>query len=327
MDVTRAWSCVLILTLLGGLMADVAAADEPILPPPAVPSHDTDSPADAHDLRVAAARDLEPLGHAVPPQQVPRYPGGPDKRKLLAEKLVQFESLQKEIAQLKSELNDSRQILLKVQLIECVLDEQHPTVDKLLEEIRGAAATTGPAPQFCVLGPEQQDAANRVLRQLREGGRIKMLAEPTIVTRNGRAAHLNCGGEIPIPAANPEDKQPPQLVKCGTLLDALPVLQPDGTIRLDINLSVREVDTKKVLQIGGRTVPAVRSHSVNTAVEMQSGQMLVQAGLMQPSGSPATHPPTDQPDASGQPATALLVTIFAEVVQPPLQAAKTTPRR
>jgi Flp pilus assembly secretin CpaC len=274
----------------------------------------------------AAANYLERLGRADLAQQVRECAVHVDKQKRLAEKTAQLETLRKEIDDLRSELADPRQILLRLRVIECVLDAEHPSVERLLESINGAAATTRQALQFCVLDPERQAAANVVLRQLQESGTLKMLAEPTMVTLDGQAAHMHCGGEFPVPA-NDANEQPQRFEKFGTLLDALPVIQPDGTIRLDIRLSVREVDMKQGVRIGGQTVPAVRSRNFATGVAVPSGHTLVLAGAMQRAEVSQASPTPNPSQLAGTPATALLVTVFAEVVQPPLQAAKFAPAR
>ena len=262
-----------------------------------------------------AATFLDKIGRTDLALQVRQCAQGLDRRRLLADKLAQLETLRQEIEQLQFEMNLPPAILLRLRLVECVLDEKTPNVERLLERIDGAPVTAlGAKETFRVLSLAGRDSADAVLDQLKACGKVRALAEPTLVTLSGQVAHLQCGGEVPIPAPDGADTEPLRLERFGTLLDALPVLKPDGTLRLDVSLSVREVDATRATIVEGKPIPGLRARSLSTSVEMNPGQTLVLAGVTQQA---AAAKPSDQP------ATVLLVTIYAEVVKPPAQAART----
>jgi len=160
------------------------------------------------------------------------------------------------------------QILLRLRLIECQLNKETPSVERLLDKMDRSAASGQNAPTIRVLNLEGQEAADteRMLDQLRQSGKVRVLAEPTMVTLSGQKASLHCGGEIAIPAPDGSDKEL-RKEEFGTRLDVLPVLKPDGTLRLDVRLSVRELDTAHATNVRGKSVPGLRSRSVCTAVE------------------------------------------------------------
>ena len=133
-----------------------------------------------------------------------------------------------------------------------------------------------------------------------------------MVTLSGQTASLHCGGEISIPAPEGSDEQP-RMEDYGTRLDALPLLKPDGTLRLDMRLSVRELDTAHATIVRGKSIPGLRSRAVSTAVEMKPKQTVVMVGAAQQS-DPAK--PTDEPS------TVLLVTVYTEVVNTVAQSAE-----
>ena len=235
------------------------------------------------------------------------------REKLLADKLRQLESLREEVEQLQGELGVGRQVLLRVQLAECTLNEKMSSVQSLFDQMdqaAGSPAVENPGGMFRLF--ETGDPAETVLGKLREQGSVKVLARPTLMTLSGRSASMHIGGVIPIPGPEGSGDEPVRLEKMGTILETLPVLKPDGTLRLELRLTVREIDQSRGIMVGDKPVPGLRARSLNTAVEMKPGQTLVLAGLIQ---NDEVQNDNDALDA--KPSTsALVLTVGTEVVAP-----------
>lgn len=118
-----------------------------------------------------------------------------------------------------------------------------------------------------------------VLDAMRRDNLAKILAEPTLVTVSGRPASFQSGGEVPVTTggglgvpANTVYKQ------YGTQVDFVPIVLGNGRIRLEIRPEVSEIDGARTSEDGQ---PAFRNRRVDTGVEMQAGQTLAIAGLIQ----------------------------------------------
>ena len=119
------------------------------------------------------------------------------------------------------------------------------------------------------------------LEALRQHNLVKVLAEPTLVTVSGRPASFNVGGEFPIVVPASLGSATIQFKEFGTRIDFVPIVLGNGSIRLEIRPTVSEVDSSRNVVIGTFTVPGLKTRWVDTAVEMQAGQTLALAGLVQ----------------------------------------------
>jgi len=110
---------------------------------------------------------------------------------------------------------------------------------------------------------------------------IKLLAEPTVVATHGRPARFIVGGRVPnvVPGANGAIQI--EYEDYGTSIDFLPFVIGPGRIRLEVRPEVSEFDPSRGVVIGNLNVQAFTSRYVETAVEMQAGQTLAIAGLLQ----------------------------------------------
>jgi pilus assembly protein CpaC len=117
----------------------------------------------------------------------------------------------------------------------------------------------------------------------------QVLAEPTLLVRSGDEANFLAGGEIPIPV--PQSGQSNgaigiQYRKFGVQLHVQATALSDSRIVIRVNPEVSELDYQNALTLEGFNVPAIRSRSTETTVELGDGQSFVLAGLMY---STATH--------------------------------------
>jgi pilus assembly protein CpaC len=119
------------------------------------------------------------------------------------------------------------------------------------------------------------------LQALRRYDLAKLLAEPTLVTMTGRPAKFNSGGSFPILVPNGLGTVGIEFRQYGTRVDFVPIVLGNGNIRLEVRPSVSEPDKSQGIQVNGITVPGLTERYVETSVEMQAGQTLALAGLIQ----------------------------------------------
>lgn len=120
-----------------------------------------------------------------------------------------------------------------------------------------------------------------VLDALRQDNLLKVLAEPNLVTISGRAAFFQCGGEFPILVPQSLGTVSIDYKKFGTQIDFVPIVLGNGRIHLDVRPRVSEIDPSRSVTVGSTTVPGLRTREAETGVEMDAGQTLAIAGLVQ----------------------------------------------
>jgi pilus assembly protein CpaC len=119
------------------------------------------------------------------------------------------------------------------------------------------------------------------LDALRQDNLLKVVADPTLVTVSGRAASFVSGGEIPIPVPQSLGTISIEWKQYGTQVDFVPIVLGNGRIRLEVRPRVSELDDARSLTIQGTVVPGILCRQADTGVEMQAGQTLAIAGLVQ----------------------------------------------
>ncbi len=121
-----------------------------------------------------------------------------------------------------------------------------------------------------------------VLDAMRKDNLLKIVAEPTLVTESGRAAAFNVGGQVAIPTASSAN-QPPGITyhDYGTRVDFVPIVLGNGRIRLEVRPDISEPDFANGTTISGTTVPGFAERFADTAVELNAGQTMAIAGLLQ----------------------------------------------
>jgi pilus assembly protein CpaC len=127
------------------------------------------------------------------------------------------------------------------------------------------------------------------IQALRTNNLARSLAEPNLVTLNGRTALFRAGGEFPVPVvtgATNVGLQGVSFVPFGVTVSFTPIITCKDKIRLQVHteVSTRDVSTGTNIGTGGVTstlVPGLNTRSVNTTVEMREGQTLAIGGLLQ----------------------------------------------
>lgn len=112
----------------------------------------------------------------------------------------------------------------------------------------------------------------------------QILAEPNLLTLSGHPASFLAGGEFPFPTLQGGGAGVGQITiqfrEFGIRLNFRPTVTPRGTIRLMVNPEVSSLDPANGLTVSGFTVPGLDTRKVQTDVELQNGQSLVIAGLL-----------------------------------------------
>lgn len=187
-----------------------------------------------------------------------------------------------------------QQVLLHVKVMEVSrtklrnlgFDFSNITSDSLVASgISGLITATTGAPNplgtlaFNVVGDD--NAFFGVLDALRQDNLMKVLAEPALITVSGRPARFQSGGEFPILVPQSLGTVSIEYKSFGTQLDFVPIVLGNGRIHLDVRPRVSEIDTSQSVSVGSVTVPGLRTREAETGVEMQAGQTLALAGLVQ----------------------------------------------
>ncbi|MBD3675533.1 MAG: pilus assembly protein N-terminal domain-containing protein [Planctomycetaceae bacterium] len=124
------------------------------------------------------------------------------------------------------------------------------------------------------------DIFNGFLEALKEEGLLKIKAEPSLVTTNGRPARLLNGGEFPILVPQGLGTATIEWREFGVNMEAVPIILGNGRLRLELQPEVSERDFANAVEVNGLQVPGLTTRRVNTQVEMKFGQTLMIAGLI-----------------------------------------------
>ena len=109
---------------------------------------------------------------------------------------------------------------------------------------------------------------------------VKTLRELTMVSPSNHRVSFHSGGEIPVPVPEGLGAVGIKWEKYGTLVDVLPIMLPNRTLRLQCRARLSEIDSSLSFSISGATVPAVRDQEIETEGEVPRGKTLVLAGLV-----------------------------------------------
>jgi len=118
------------------------------------------------------------------------------------------------------------------------------------------------------------------LEALKTESLLKILAEPELVTVNGRPADFLSGGEFPVLVPQSLGTVSVQYKQFGVQLKFIPYILGQGRLRLEIEPEVSERDNANSITLNGNVIPALTTRRVQTQVEMNFGQTLAIAGLI-----------------------------------------------
>lgn len=130
---------------------------------------------------------------------------------------------------------------------------------------------------------ESDSRLRAVIRALKQTGDFRSLAEPTLLALDGEEASFLAGGEFPFPSVQGGQTSNAVTVEWrefGVRLNFRPSVTNIGNIRLDIAPEVSSLDFAGGLAISGFQIPTILSRRAETHVELQEGQHLAIAGLL-----------------------------------------------
>jgi pilus assembly protein CpaC len=209
----------------------------------------------------------------------------------------------------------AHQVLLKVRVAELNRSALRQLGTDLLGQIHGSGATLGTqiggstvssvgtisqrtlkavasianSPSTTAFGIFEAGHFEIFLSALRRNNVLKVLAEPNLVALNGHQATFLAGGEFPVPvpqfggAGGAAATVTVQFQQFGVQLGFVPTILDGEVIRLSVTPEVSEIDftVATTLVPGGSPVPGLSTRKTHTTVEMQQGQTLMIAGLLQ----------------------------------------------
>jgi pilus assembly protein CpaC len=119
------------------------------------------------------------------------------------------------------------------------------------------------------------------LDALQQNSVSKVLADPTLVTMSGRPASFLVGGQLPVLVPAGLGQVSIEYKDFGTQVDFVPIVLGNGRIRLEVRPRLSEIDDSRSVTVNGNIIPALQVRQVDTGVEMNAGQTLAIAGLIQ----------------------------------------------
>jgi pilus assembly protein CpaC len=123
------------------------------------------------------------------------------------------------------------------------------------------------------------------IQALQTNGVLQILAEPNLLTANGKQGSFLAGGQYPYPVVQGitgggTGAVTIQFKEYGVRLNFIPTITPRGTIRLQVAPEVSSLDFINGVTISGFNVPALTTRKVNTEVELTEGQSFAIGGLL-----------------------------------------------
>ena len=121
------------------------------------------------------------------------------------------------------------------------------------------------------------------IKALEQENILQILAEPNLVTTNGKEANFLVGGEFPVPilqGVGAAGAVTIQFKEFGIRLLFTPHVTGNKTIKLALRQEVSTIDFANAVTLQGFLIPALSTRRAETNVELAEGQTFVVAGLM-----------------------------------------------
>jgi len=121
-----------------------------------------------------------------------------------------------------------------------------------------------------------------IIRDLQTQGLLQILAEPNLVTTNGKEASFLVGGEFPIPVlqGGTNNAVTIQFREFGIRLNFLPQVTANHTIKLHVKPEISTIDLANGVVFSGFTIPALATRRMETDIELGEGQTFLIGGLL-----------------------------------------------
>ncbi len=142
--------------------------------------------------------------------------------------------------------------------------------------------TVSDALNVFLLRPDLNLAA--MIKALQTKRLLQILAEPNVLTSNGKTASFLSGGEFPFPTLQGGGgglgAVTIQFREFGIRITFTPQVTPRGTIRLQVSPEVSSLDYANGLVFQGFNIPGLASRKISTEIELEPGQSFAIAGLL-----------------------------------------------
>jgi len=136
------------------------------------------------------------------------------------------------------------------------------------------------SPAVTIFGGITKANLEGFLIAMQDNSLMHILAEPTLITLNGREASFLAGGEFPIPVAQEGGAISVEYREYGVRLRFVPTVLAGQLIRLQVSPEVSEPDYSNAVTVNGTSVPGRSVRNANTTIELGSGQTFAIAGLL-----------------------------------------------
>jgi pilus assembly protein CpaC len=134
-----------------------------------------------------------------------------------------------------------------------------------------------------VFGWMSEDAVGATVRALKGRGLFESLAEPNLVTQDGKEASFLAGGEFPYPVVQGGGANQSVTIvfkEYGVRLRFTPTITGGGFIHLKVVPEVSSLDFGNAVTLEGFRVPALKTRRTETDVELRDGQTFAISGLL-----------------------------------------------
>ena len=121
------------------------------------------------------------------------------------------------------------------------------------------------------------------IQSLRTQGMLQILAEPNLVTTDGKEASFHVGGEFPVPIVQGGATAGAVTImfrEFGIKLTFLPRVTAQNTIKMHVKPEVSSIDLANGVIMSGFSIPALTTRRMETDVELAEGQSFAIAGLI-----------------------------------------------
>ncbi|HEY1686656.1 MAG TPA: type II and III secretion system protein family protein [Tepidisphaeraceae bacterium] len=144
--------------------------------------------------------------------------------------------------------------------------------------------STSPAVTLFGGGEVGSTAIQGFLDALHQQNLSRILADPNLVTVSGQEASFLAGGKFPVPVPQTSSGTATAITvdyqEFGVRLNFTPVVLGNGRIRMKVAPEVSDLDFANGISNQGFKIPLINSRRVDTTVELNEGQTLAIAGLL-----------------------------------------------
>ena len=122
-----------------------------------------------------------------------------------------------------------------------------------------------------------------LIKALQSRSLLQILAEPNLITSNGKEASFLVGGEFPIPVLQGGGNSGAVTImfrEFGVRLTFNPTITENSTIRMYVKPEVSTLDVAHGISFNGFTIPALSTRKMETNIELGEGQSFVIGGLI-----------------------------------------------